>query len=513
MPVQSRPGGHSIPTFNWPSNSYNANEFIRRFNDISCSAGLTSQEKCVKVWEYIDESLQPIISIIQTCSFNDWATFERMFCLAFHTESEGVEYVHYLIKTFHDKSSNLGIHIFLECFFSYTDRLFKTGLMTSGQRFSLLTFALPPSFLQYIRSYLSRSDEWLLGMPSDVPSSESKWAQLIDLTRRYASETDQFGREKYQPDTSKTHYNLKNPKIPYLDQDPEKPSSLSNSDISNSINSTPPEYLATLSRHIMRGQTSEESIENFARAQSAIHKPTEVRMVGWNKTASAPLAKNVSNMTGSSSKSEIFSTLMTSQTSGTEYTGITIPTRSTSPINVTDKNNSLPDNDFLSDIINEYDHTNSPLTPSSISKEKSAGRMSARERQVWSLFLKADHKVRSTMPQSNIIESDQKILDDDVYDIDDILEFHANNEDSESTSTLSNGSVDQPDIPVHSIMSQFMDFTLNAEQEQQLVEEYADILICYPLSEFLDYPDDILKHIFELVLQHIYSKPNSLSQT
>lgn len=191
MPLDSKPdgqarkGGTIIPIFTGSSTTYSVDDFLKRFNDLSNGAGLTSEEKFVKVFDYIDLSLENVLSIIRTCSYNDWPTFERMFRKAYYTESQGIPYVQYLIKTFQDKNSGFGIHIFLECFFAFTETLCKQGIMSYGQRFSLLTFALPPTYISFLRTYSPEANEWLSGMPSDVPSSESKWARLISLTKQY----------------------------------------------------------------------------------------------------------------------------------------------------------------------------------------------------------------------------------------------------------------------------------------------------------------------------------------
>lgn len=181
-----------IPVFQGSSATYSADEFLKRFNDLSNRAELSGEEKFAKVFEYVDSSLESVMSIIKTCAYNDWPTFERMFRTAYYTESQGIGYVQHIIKTFQDETPGFGIHIFLECFFTYTATLSKQGLMSASQRFSLLTYSLPPSYIQFLRAYSNDSPLWLSGMPSDIPSTHEKWERLISLTKQYAVDQQIF---------------------------------------------------------------------------------------------------------------------------------------------------------------------------------------------------------------------------------------------------------------------------------------------------------------------------------
>lgn len=203
LPIRSSEGSNTgtvIPIFKGSSTEYGVDEFLKRFNDQSNRAELTGEEKFARVFDFIDISLESVMSIIRTCSYNDWSTFERMFRTAYYSQSSapGLPYVEHLIKTFQGTTTpEFGIHIFLECFFAYTDTLCKKSLMSYGQRFSLLTFALPPTYISFLRAYSSEANEWLSGMPSDVPTSDSKWARLIDLTKQYAVDQEIFIPEKH----------------------------------------------------------------------------------------------------------------------------------------------------------------------------------------------------------------------------------------------------------------------------------------------------------------------------
>lgn len=188
--------GSVLPVFQGSSTTYSADEFLKRFNDLSSRAELTGEEKFVKVFEYVDSSLEGVMSIIRTCSYNDWATFERMFRTAYYTESQGLGYVRHIIKTFKDETPGFGIHIFLECFFTYTATLCKQGVMSPGQRFSMLTSSLPPTYVAFLRKYFPEAKLWLSGLHSNVPTSAEMWDRLISLTKQYAVDQHNFRNER-----------------------------------------------------------------------------------------------------------------------------------------------------------------------------------------------------------------------------------------------------------------------------------------------------------------------------
>lgn len=595
-----------IPIFTGSSITYTVDEFLRRFNDLANDCGLSSEEKFNRVFDYIDTSLESVLSIIRTCSYNDWPTFERMLHTAYLTDSQGLPYVQHLIKTFQDKTSGFGINVFLECFFAYTGTLCRQGLMSHGQRFSLLTFALPPSYINFLRKYSAEANEWLSGMPSDVPTSSAKWARLIDLTKQFAVDqemcmpappgrssrgrghrrkqsahrhTPECSREPTPPlppppvfqaplvpppttdmhsaygylsahqlDTAflKASHDLS--ANPYIRHTVESaPSSVA----SPSIISTPSEYLTQLgSSSMVRGQTSAESVRNYAAmTRTRRLSNSQYQYPSHAQPADAPtvMTKNqqarasVGTASSPTTTSQQTQSSRSSATANTLYTMMScadaINTRSTTPIQTGLHDHADAEKDeagakatataigsnFFFDIISEY-CSSTGVTTNTSPQQRRPQTADEKERRVWELFLRANQKVQpgSAVTQAGGAKTSQKRGcwpdesapdEDTLYNIDEILASRLEDDDeSTSSSGFSRGSAAHPAIPVDIIMRQFMDPSLTAVQERRLVETYAATITCYRMSAFVSYPEDLLSHVFEMVLQYTYDNERILSK-
>lgn len=540
---------------------------------------MTGEEKFAKVFEYVDSSLESVMSIIRTCSYNDWPTFERMFRTAYYTESQGIGYVQHIIKTFQDGTPGFGINIFLECYFAYTTTLSSQGLMSSQQRFSLLTYALPPSYIPFLRTYSSDANLWLSGRSSDVPNDPAKWDRLISLTKQYAVDQQIFhpeskGEVKHHfvddfPDTPKRVLEVdkqvggkppikvtpssapQTPKaatcdfcgshLPHLDENIEtafveashekekshhdRPSALSTPSTtpSRSILSTPSEYLAPQGASKSANQSNEtlEAIKKPRTFLTPFSSPQSMRKKDDDtpkpETQGQQLKPSTSSRTNSSAPaytdSEKESGLDTQKTSPLSPTDITDFSSSdlmnhynNSQGDISRFSKARHDREFTSPArTGTQESTSTEDSKSSFKSSKKAYAIDEKERRVWELFLRANNKVRSPSLSSGKDSHSDEMPDEDIFNIDEIIASQLEDDDSSSVSSESSVDSFRPEIPVDKIMSQFADPALTDEKEKQLVEKYADVLTCYKMSEFVAYPEELLNHVFEIVLSYTYS--------
>lgn len=647
-----------LPIFQGASTTYSADEFLKRFNDLSNRAELTGEEKFAKVFEYIDSSLEGVMGIIRTCAYNDWATFERMFRTAYYTESQGLGYVNHIIKTFKDETPGFGIHIFLECFFAYTATLCKQGIMSPSQRFSMLTFSLPPTYIPFLRTYSSEARQWLSGMPSEVPTDPELWDRLISLTKQYAVDQQIFRNERRnerntelkrrsaqkltnidrhaieaRKNTEVSHATTGaehgHPYVAKCDQcgsqlphfeansiegaffkaahDTQNNSnrqvrrsvaSATSSVPSPSILSTPSEYLYPQSTGASgpgASQTSAEAAKSYTlqmnRGGMAPLPPPHTPPEKDGSEEQTPTPEKQLNAQQSISSRSRTTTTDSSVPPYTDTDDTNSDTHETSPVSPKDSLNFSS-----SDLITQYTNSNRDLsqyasrqeivlsappkngirdkefttptrgefssptrgelsspgqgrfsppgkgefpspgrgdiatptreafaptegivrssTDKSSSTDNSATKNSKKkydlgdkERRVWELFLRANQKVRPPPPSngSKTNQFDDNMPDEDIFDIDELIAEQLDDDDSSSVSSECSVESFRPEIPVDSIMSQFADPELTKEREEKLVARYADVLTCYKMAEFVAYPEELLKHVFEIVLRYTYS--------
>lgn len=568
----------SIKVFQGASASYSAEEFLNIFDEWAKRRRYTDSEKFTRVFDYIDESLHNVVSIIQTCSYNNWQSFENLFKTAYFTESHGIPYVQHLIRTFNDKSSGFGIHIFLECFFTYTKTLCKQGLMSYGERFSLLTFALPPNYISFIRCYSDDANVWISGMPVGVPTEDSKWDELFHLTKQYADAKEPNGyianiqndrhstRRKKKKERSNTSRHssrrIASPNAQFfpdsvlqemdcsLQQFDESlnhnylsagnyrvfhsAESTSSTVPSPSIISTPSEYLAPLDNILsLRLGPSLTSHETRPRT----HKLSVGRQLPSNPGLASTLHNSHSVDRAPDWESIISDSKRTesSSTDNTNFSGATADTRSTSPYTET-QSHTLPvkkalynhsDNSYYK-IIHEYQSnsnlaevaahfsktnisklshkTSTAETISTTSDHNNDNRPKLRrmkssisndERQVWQAFVHAHGSV------NNLGNSDET----ESYDVDEILDSTHAVSSTTSVNEIVLPAIARtlPDISLDYIMSEFSDPRLIPQKEQDLVIKYSEVITQYPMSYFIKYPENLLKHVFEMVLRYVYS--------
>ncbi|KAF5108208.1 hypothetical protein DV453_002479 [Geotrichum candidum] len=368
---------------------YSVDEFLGTFNTVAAQAELTEQEKLLKVFSYIDKALEPVLSILRTCSYNDWATFERLLRTAYAVDTHGLEYVNHIINTFKANTPGFGVLVFLECYFAYTGVLCGSGELAYAQRFQLLESTLPKGFIGYLKRYLPDAERWLSDgeTPTDMESKGSSPA----------------------PDTGAS--------------------------ASNSPATTVMGTATTTSAVVTAASTS----------------------------ATAPRATK------------------------------------RSPYQLHDK-----------------------------------------ERRVWELFLEANRRVRRYLIAMTILESESD--ENENYSVDDILKntegsvFEsdddenddaglsksrrgpAQNKRSKNTNDTNNNTRDYtgddegsssdwsgPDVSVAEIMSEFSRPGLTPQKEAVLVERYAEPLTGHKMSEFVNYSEELLAHVFEVVLTYTYT--------
>ncbi|KAF5114209.1 hypothetical protein DV113_001405 [Geotrichum candidum] len=385
---------------------YSVDEFLGTFNTVAAQAELTEQEKLLKVFSYIDKALEPVLSILRTCSYNDWATFERLLRTAYAVDTHGLEYVNHIINTFKANTPGFGVLVFLECYFAYTGVLCGSGELAYAQRFQLLESTLPKGFIGYLKRYLPDAERWL--SDGETPTDMESWDRLIGLTRQYAASLrdENFNEHGYLSEAA-----------------------------SNSPATTVMGTATTTSAVVTAASTS----------------------------ATAPRATK------------------------------------RSPYQLHDK-----------------------------------------ERRVWELFLEANRRVRRYLIAMTILESESD--ENENYSVDDILKntegsvFEsdddenddaelsksrrgpAQNKRSKNTNDTNNNTRDytgddegsssdwsDPDVSVAEIMSEFSRPGLTPQKEAVLVERYAEPLTGHKMSEFVNYSEELLAHVFEVVLTYTYT--------
>ncbi|KAF5101739.1 hypothetical protein DV451_002102 [Geotrichum candidum] len=395
---------------------YSVDEFLGTFNTVAAQAELTEQEKLLKVFSYIDKALEPVLSILRTCSYNDWATFERLLRTAYAVDTHGLEYVNHIINTFKANTPGFGVLVFLECYFAYTGVLCGSGELAYAQRFQLLESTLPKGFIGYLKRYLPDAERWLSDgeTPTDMESTQT---------------TNTSKGSSPAPDTSACEC-----------------SPIAHSAAKPAKRPRPPAASNSPATTVMGTATTTSAVVTAA-----------------STSATAPRATK------------------------------------RSPYQLHDK-----------------------------------------ERRVWELFLEANRRVRRYLIAMTILESESD--ENENYSVDDILKntegsvFEsdddenddaglsksrrgpAQNKRSKNTNDTNNNTRDytgddegsssdwsDPDVSVAEIMSEFSRPGLTPQKEAVLVERYAEPLTGHKMSEFVNYSEELLAHVFEVVLTYTYT--------
>lgn len=518
---------------------YSVDEFLGTFNFVAEQAELTEQEKLTIVFSYIDKELEPVLSILRTCSYHDWTTFERLLRTAYSVDTHGLEYVNHIIKTFKANTPGFGMLVFLECYFAYTGVLCGSGELTYKQRFQLLLKALPNGFVDYLKRYLPDTVRWL--NDADTPEDMESWDRLIGLTRQYATEFRQKKLGQYFDQLSGEHANfvcntgrstlstnnaalwLPEPvSTNVLVAEAAMPASVKETNTAadldtasveesrrlSSIVGTPPEYLMN-PLLIQHKNSSNDSKTNTSQTSFMVHTSPSQTLFSLNCTPRLPplqtpvFDKYKAPSTESPSNE--------STTSASNSNGTPAPETSTgeSSPNVAEHAIKLPDN--LVD--KQVKHTSTAITGNSkiASTKNTPYTLDDKERRVWELFLDANQRVKRHLISMTILEEDSD--ENNNYSVDDILNNTDNGmfADTESeNSTRGDDSDDrsgwsEPAVSVAKIMQAFGQPGLTPQKETSLIKLYAESLICHKMSEFVDYPEPLLSHVFEVVLEYTYT--------
>lgn len=517
---------------------YSVDEFLGTFNFVAEQAELTEKEKLAIVFSYMDKELEPVLSILRTCSYNDWTTFERLLRTAYSVDTHGLEYVNHIIKTFKANTPGFGMLVFLECYFAYTGVLCGSGELTYEQRFQLLLKALPEGFVDYLKRYLPDIVRWLAD--TDTPEDMESWDRLIGLTRQYATEFRQKKLGKYLdllngehagrvcstgrstlsthnaalwlPEPVSNNVFVTETAIPASVKETNTAADLDTASVEesrrlSSIVGTPPEYLMN-PLLIQHKNSSNDSKGNTNQTSFMVHTNPNPALFSLNCTpALPPLRTSVSDKYKTPSTE---SPSNESTTSASNSNGTSAPETSTgesSPI-VAGHAIKLPDN-FVE---KQVKHTPTLITSNSTtsSTKKTPYTLDDKERRVWELFLDANQRVKRHLISMTVLEEDS---DENNYSVDDILNNTDNSmfADTESESSArGNDSEDrsgwsEPTVSVAKIMQEFGQPGLTPQKETALIIRYAESLICHKMSEFVDYPEPLLSHVFEVVLEYTYT--------
>ncbi|KAF5102307.1 hypothetical protein D0Z00_000490 [Geotrichum galactomycetum] len=407
---------------------YSVDEFLGTFNTVAAQADLTEQEKLLKVFSYIDKTLEPVLSILRTCSYNDWATFERLLRTAYAVDTHGLEYVNHIINTFKANTPGFGVLVFLECYFAYTGVLCGSGELAYAQRFQLLVGALPGGFVGYLKRYLPDAERWLSDV--EIPVDMESWDRLIGLTRQYAA-------------------------------------------------SLRDEKLGDENGYLLAGEHAGLTT-NSSKGSSPVLEPSTCES---SPIAAAKMAKRARTP---ATNSRIAMGIATTDTAAATTTTTTAKANKRSPYQLDDK-----------------------------------------ERRVWELFLAANRRVRQHLISITILEPESD--ENENYGVDDILkntegsvfpddddaglgkpttaqaQRSKNNNNDADIDESSSSDWSEPKVSVAEIMREFSRAGLTPQGEAVLVERYAEPLTGHKMSEFVNYPEDLLAHVFEVVLTYTYT--------
>lgn len=572
---------------------YSVDEFLGTFNTVAAQAELTEQEKLLKVFSYIDKALEPVLSILRTCSYNDWATFERLLRTAYAVDTHGLEYVNHIINTFKANTPGFGVLVFLECYFAYTGVLCGSGELAYAQRFQLLESTLPKGFIGYLKRYLPDAERWL--SDGETPTDMESWDRLIGLTRQYAASLrdENFNEHGYLSEgespglicstcgsalsahtpalhkSTPVSANLPAAKVAAREAAVQKGETVTagscteaelDSKRSSSIMATPPEYLINplmidhkKHSHFNNINNPKPSPTSFVASPNAT-----VPLFSLNRTPALPPSPSPPPL-----PSTPFSHRRSTSTVSNRSTQTTNTSKGSSPAPDTSACECSPiahsaakpakrprppaaSNSPATTVMGTATTTSAVVTAASTSAtapratKRSPYQLHDKERRVWELFLEANRRVRRYLIAMTILESESD--ENENYSVDDILKntegsvFEsdddenddaglsksrrgpAQNKRSKNTNDTNNNTRDytgddegsssdwsDPDISVAEIMSEFSRPGLTPQKEAVLVERYAEPLTGHKMSEFVNYSEELLAHVFEVVLTYTYT--------